>query len=147
MATGGGKAGGMYSKDMNSRKFAPGFRLSVVDVTVLIAGAGLTMALMKPLGWSALAVLFVVLHFFLFCNVFRISRPPELIWAGVFVALAFPTILYGVPGWLPTVVICLGLSAGLIIRETRKPSYHGIGWQRLNPGLREWWEKRQESSR
>jgi hypothetical protein len=34
----------------------------------------------------AFAVAFVVGHFFLFCNVFRISRKYELIWAVSFVA-------------------------------------------------------------
>ena len=32
----------------------------------------------------------------------------------------------------------LNVHRSSIYRE-RKPSYHGIGWQRINPRLRAWW--------
>jgi hypothetical protein len=30
----------------------------------------------------------------------------------------------------------------VVIVEMRKPSYHGVGWQRINPGLPAWWDAR-----
>lgn len=85
------------------------------------------------MGW-------VVVHFFLFCNVFRISRRPELIWAAAFTLLAASTFFTGIPGWNLTVACSLLFTVVLITRETRKPYYHGIAWSKLNPNLRTWWE-------
>jgi len=82
----------------------------------------------------------VVIQFFLFCNVFRISRTPELIWAGVMVLLSLATGFWRAPPPWITIVCAVVLGGALIVREMRLPSYHGIGWQRINPGLREWWD-------
>ena len=81
-------------------KFAPGFRLSVFDVMILTAGIGSAAGLGKEYWPASLIVLTVVGHFFLFCNVFRISRRPELLWAGVFTLLAGATTVTGFPGWM-----------------------------------------------
>ena len=83
-------------------------------------------------------VLFVVVHFFLFCNIIRMSRPPELIWASVFLSLASASLLKGFPSWPVTALISASLTAILVVIETRKPSYHGVLWQMINPGLSEW---------
>ncbi|WP_156346572.1 hypothetical protein [Verrucomicrobium spinosum] len=63
-------------------RFAPGFRFSWTDALVLILGAGLTGWLASFAGELALLAAWVIGHFFLFCNVFRIGRKPELVWAG-----------------------------------------------------------------
>ena len=91
--------------------------------------------------WLGVLIGFVVLHFFLFCNVFRIARRPELVWAGVFVLLAGLAIVFEMPAWWMVFGGGLLLSAILIALETRKPGYHGVGWRRWNPGLEEWWRK------
>ena len=127
---------------MTPTRFQPGFRCSITDVIVLALGLVGTLVLGFQTWWTGFVVAFVVLHFFLFCNVFRISRGPELIWAGVFLLLTSGTILWEMPGWPAVIVACVGLSSFLIWRETRHPSYHGIGWQRWNPGLREWYDAR-----
>jgi hypothetical protein len=121
--------------------FQPGFRFSIFDA-VILAGGGIGTAM----GWSVewwLGVLvgFVVLHFFLFCNVFRVARGPELVWAGSFVLLAGSAIVFRVPDWWLVFTGGLVLSAFLIYRETRKPGYYGVGWRRFNPNLEEWWRK------
>jgi hypothetical protein len=85
---------------------------------------------------------FVLGHFFLFCNVFRIPRRSELIWAASFVFLCVSTITTGIPGWTWTIIISLVVTVMLIWMEMKKPSYHGILWKQINPGLQEWWEKR-----
>jgi hypothetical protein len=120
--------------------FQPGIRLSRADVLVLVVGS-IAVAIVSPfVPWLGFAIGFVVVHFFLFCNVFRISRALELAWAALFLAMTAATLLWGSPGWLVTAGILLGATIAVVALEVRKPSYHGIGWQRINPGLREWWE-------
>jgi hypothetical protein len=123
-------------------QFSPGFRLSSLDVFVLIGGTIGAAILGLQILWIGLVVSFVVGHFFLFCNVFRMSRPLELAWASVFTLLAGLTILSGYPGWGVTVAISIGATLVLVVIEMRRPSYHGVGWERINPGLRQWWNAR-----
>jgi hypothetical protein len=125
---------------MQPSDFKPGFRLSVIDVVVLIAGAIGSVLLSSMTWWWGFVVAFVIGHFFLFCNFIRASRPLELCWSAVFVALAIGTIIIEFPGWLATALLSLGATTAVVILEMRKPSYHGIGWQRINPALPAWWE-------
>jgi len=127
---------------MGRSTFSPGFRLSSFDVAILVAGLLGAILLGVQFWWAGMLIGFVVLHFFLFCNVFRISRPSELVWAAVFVATAGLTVLTGFPGWVATAVIAIALSSFLIGRETKKPDYHGIYWKSWNPSLPSWWEAR-----
>ena len=95
--------------------------------------------------WLGVVIGFVVGHFFLFCNVFTIERKLELIWAAVFTVLTGSTALTQMPGWIVTFTSSFLVAVVLIYRESKKPHYHGIGWQHFNPGLRELWEKQRES--
>ena len=126
---------------MNEARFRPGFRLSVFDGVILLAGLIGGLVAGRQAWWAGATVGFVVLHFFLFCNVFRIPRVPELIWAGVFLVLAGSTILFEVPGWGMTFGLSLVCSSALIWKATRRKDYHGVFWERRNPGLREWWDE------
>lgn len=125
---------------MNEREFLPGFRISLLDGTILVAGV---CALWFAPREMAVITGTAVGHFFLFCNVFRMSRKPELIWAGMFTLLSAATLLWGVPPWPATVAVSILLAAILIALEMKKPRYHGIGWQRLNPQLPDWWKAQQ----
>jgi FtsH-binding integral membrane protein len=120
--------------------FAPGFRLSFFDVIVLLAGAWASWHFSREIWWLGAVIGFVVGHFFLFCNVIRLSRGAELVWAFAFVVLGGATIATVYPGWTATFLASLMLTLVLIVRETRKPYYHGIFWQHVNPNLRAWWE-------
>jgi hypothetical protein len=120
--------------------FNPGFRVSVFDVLVLIAGIIGSVVVGAQLWWAGMVIAFVVGHFFLFCNVFRIARKAELIWAALFVVLSVSTVLYDQPGWTVSFAGSLLVAGVLIAHEMKKPSYHGIFWQRINPELLEWWE-------
>lgn len=122
---------------MPQRRFTPGFRLSALDAAILLAGGATAFFVPKPV---AIVVATAVGHFFLFCNVFRIGRRPELLWAACYLALATCTLAFGTPGWLASTLIALGLAGLLIGLEMRKPSYHGLWWRRINPGLQRWWE-------
>ncbi|MDA8745432.1 hypothetical protein N9N28_12430 [Rubripirellula amarantea] len=120
--------------------FQPGFRLTFVDVLVLLVGAGAAAVLWQRSMWLGVGVAFVVGHFFLFCNVFRISRALELSWASVFVLLASITGTTGWPGWGWTFAGSVIATVVVVSAELGKQSYHGMGWQRVNPRLPAWWE-------
>lgn len=120
-------------------RFSPGFRFSPFDGAVLLVGfaASLGLAMLDP--WVALATAFVIIHFFLFCNVFRISRPPELVWAALFAALVLCSLLFDAITW-PHVFAVSGFATSITLPiEIRRPSYHGVFWRRVNPALPDWW--------
>ena len=121
-------------------QFSPGFRISVTDSLVLFAGAVGSILAAQVEWWMGLVVGFAIGHFFLFCNVFRISRPLELAWAALFIVLAGSTITTEQPGWPLVIGISLIATLLVVAEQVRKPSYHGIAWQRLNPKLLDWWE-------
>lgn len=127
---------------MPERKFQPGFRLSALDVCILIVGSVASAYAVTVDPWFGIAIAFVVLHFFLFCNVLRMSRPLELIWAGIFVGLAVATISWKLLSWPVAFAIASVVTLIVAVIETRRPSYHGVGWRKLNPRLPEWWESR-----
>jgi phosphoglycerol transferase MdoB-like AlkP superfamily enzyme len=125
---------------MPERKFAPGFRLSRLDIVVLLIGGLGAVAMMSINIWIGLAIAFVVAHFFLFCNVLRITRPPELIWAVVFAAMVVAATVYRLIPWPLVFAVSAILTIVLAIIEMRKPWYHGIGWRRINPQLPQRWQ-------
>jgi hypothetical protein len=127
--------------------FAPGFRLSYFDVAVLVIGSAMGAGLAFVAASACFVVLFVVGHFFLFCNVFRVSRRLELAWGAIFTVLAGATLAADFPGWLITVAISLAITVIVVVLEMRQPSYHGIFWRSVNPQLREWWAKNYRTSK
>jgi hypothetical protein len=84
-----------------------------------------------------ISLLFVIApgHFFLFCNVFRIRRGPELIWAGLFLVNTCLWWSFVDFGWLGVLAVQTPITAILIALEMRSPSYHGILARRINPRL------------
>ena len=126
---------------MAASTFQPGFRLSTVDIVVIVAGAIASIALWSTAWWIGFVIAFVIAHFFLFCNIFRIARPLELLWSAIFIARTYCTITFEKPSWLITIVASLIVTIAVIAIEMRKPSYHGILWQRINPQLPQWWAK------
>jgi hypothetical protein len=128
--------------ETSRREFAPGFRLSVVDVIVLVAGSVGVCLLWPTERDLAFIIAFVVGHFFLFCNVFRVARPLELVWAAWLIFLTAGTLTAGTPSWPISIVATLAATVLVIALQMRQPSYHGIGWQWINPHLRTWWDSR-----
>jgi hypothetical protein len=127
---------------MKQSTFAPGFRLSLADGFVLLGGVTAIIILSKIVLWWGFVLGFVLGHFFLFCNVVRMARPFELLWSGIFVVLAGATVVLGTPGWLVTALLSLVVTGIVVVVKIRKPSYHGVGWKWINPGLPAWWESR-----
>lgn len=130
---------------MTTPTFAPGFRCSALDVVVLIAGGVGTAAMIPIDGRIAFIIGFTVGHFFLFCNVFRISRVSELAWAAVFVGLCSASFQWGQPPWMATAGLSFAVTCLVIMLELPKPSYHGIGWRKINPRLPDWWQQRKHT--
>lgn len=124
---------------MPAPSFSPGFRFSALDGALLIVGGAAAGIVGWFVPWLGFGIGFVLLHFFLFCNVFRVGRMLELIWAGWFLTLASITVLTAWPDWI-MVAILSGVATAVVIGiEMSKPSYHGVAWRRINPGLAEWW--------
>jgi hypothetical protein len=115
-----------------------GFRISRSDVVVLLV-AGVAAGMLWPINRLCASItLIVVGHFFLFCNVIRLHRKWELLWAAIFVANA--TVWWGLWADLrvwPVLVTQLPVTIVLIAIQMRSRSYRGIGAQRLNPHLQE----------
>lgn len=123
-------------------QFKPGFRFSILDGFILAAAlcTGIFVAF-YDYKYSVL-IGFVVLHFFLFCNIVRMSRVPEIIWAISFLALLFCHIKLSLLSFNLALAASLFFTVILVALELHKPSYHGIFWQVLNPALPEWFSKR-----
>ena len=120
--------------------FSPGFRMSLLDGFVLVAGAAVAMFAARIEINLGLAVAFTVGHFFLFCNVVRMERVRELVWTAVFLVLASLTSSLQALSWNLTFGICLAVTAVLVVIELRSPMYHGIFWRRINPLLEARWQ-------
>ena len=129
----------MNVRATESGDFRPGFRLSKVDIGVLIFGTLASILVARFALAFAAVTLFTLAHFFVFCNVLRMSRALELIWAVLFVALAGSTLRFGLPPWRVTLAAMLIATVILAAVQLLHPSYHGVFWQRLNPRLPQWW--------
>lgn len=117
-----------------------GFRFSPTDalaICVFLGAAGVLWQQGSPLWWL---LLIAAGHFFLFCNVFRIVRWRELVWAGLFV------LNVGIWAWLDQlswvwVLMCqLPITIWLVVTNMRAPGYHGVFAKRLNPRLNDYLE-------
>jgi hypothetical protein len=115
-----------------------GFRFFATDLAFLVVCSVAAFAMRDVLGALVWIIPFVVLHFFLFCNVFRVRRSHELAWAGAFLVNALAWQLLASFSWLGVLAVQLPLSAVVIVVEMRSPSYHGVWARRLNPRLDEW---------
>ncbi len=119
-----------------------GFRLSGADIAVLIIGAAASAIGYYILGEVALFIPYVLAHFFLFCNVFRIRRRPEIIWAFAFLLNCCSWVAIGGVNVFGICASQLLVTLSIVLLEIRRPYYHGILADRLNPNLRDYLEGR-----
>ncbi|MGE3174576.1 MAG: hypothetical protein AB7O97_18235 [Planctomycetota bacterium] len=129
----------------NDRAFRPGFRMSAQDALVLAASGTATAMLWPGHRPLAIAVAFVVLHFFLFCNVVRMARRLELVWAAACLALLGASLGFGLLELARALWLTSMGTVALAFVQLRRPDYHGVGWRRINPGLTAWWAARQQA--
>lgn len=108
-----------------------GFRFSVMDVIIFAGGAVTTLGLWQVVGQFALMVPYLLGHFFLFCNTFRVGGERDLIWIGTFLINAY--------AWIQTDNLPLHLAIqavvtlALIVQCVLGKNYHGIACAQINP--------------
>jgi hypothetical protein len=124
-------------------QFQPGYRLNLMDVAfslfIIVTAIGVW-----GLDWRiAIMCATAGFQFFLFCNVFRIRRVPELIWAAMYSVVSYLSITndWSMCAWA---AIWISIGLGLIVNEMRHPGYHGVLWKRINPNLESWFSENVE---
>ena len=118
-----------------------GIRLFITDIIVIIVGILLTSFLwFYSYGDSVIQVfsllpLFVVAHFFMFCNIFRISRNKEICWAIFFIfnisiryfwCSVYQSPIHILSFWWIVLLLQTPVSCFFIIWEILSEDYHGI---------------------
>jgi len=112
-----------------------GFRFSKFDAGVLV-GTGVIAALAAAFSPAfAALILFVLLHFFLFCNVFRVRRTKEIAWAVVLIFNMMVWIAAGSFLWWGIALLQLPVTVLVVVLEMRSPTYHGVGARAINKQL------------
>jgi hypothetical protein len=120
----------MSSPSTNNRNW--GFRFSLTDALALLVLAAAAAALYR--GESDLWWLVVLVggHFFLFCNVFRVARKRELVWAALLLVNVTLWIFLDRMDWLHVILLQVPVSIAVVISEITGSRYHGIFANRLN---------------
>jgi hypothetical protein len=115
-----------------------GFRFSLIDAAAIAAFA----VLIAGLHWLGSSLWWLVamlaMHFFLFCNVFRVLRRRELIWAALFILNVGFWLLLGRLDWFTVLACQLPATVGVITWEVKAARYHGVFADRLNPNLKDY---------
>ena len=121
-----------------TRRSQPGFRFSPRDAAVIGVFTLATAWLWAWVDSLSLLLLGVLIHFFLFCNVFRVRTRYELIWAASFVVNAGAWQLADELSWQRLLGSQMVVTALVIGAELRSPSYYGIGhrWIHSRTGTR-----------
>ena len=117
----------------DTRRSKPGFRFWPQDAAVIAIGTLATVWLWEQVGSVSLLLPGVLLHFFLFCNVFRVRTRFELIWAVSFVLNAAAWQIADELSWQRLLGSQLVITVLVIGAELRSPSYHGIGHRWIRP--------------
>lgn len=112
--------------------------MDVIVIAVFVS-AGVVLWILQTFFWWILAI--VTVHFFLFCNVFRIARPLELIWAAIFVVNICLWAWLDHLTWQHILLCQLPFTVILIVRDIFSPLYHGIFAIRVNPRLNQYLEE------
>lgn len=110
-----------------------GFRCSWSDLVVLAACIPLTWWVWRTIGIMAGVIPFAVGHFFLFCNVFRIQRNREIVWAVLAVMQVTAWTLANALDWRWVLVVQTPITIVIIWLEMCGEKYHGICARHINP--------------
>jgi len=115
-----------------------GVRFSPRDALALVVMGAAIIGLhrMDHSFWWVVAI--VAAHFFLFCNIFRVARRRELLWAAIFVANVALWGLVGRLDWFNVMACQLPVSVGVIAWEFKAPRYHGVFADRVNRNLNDY---------
>lgn len=116
------------------------------DATILIAALPLAFFTYSYSLTYSVLMIFVILHFFLFCNIVRMSRIPELIWATFFLLMFYVHLKLSAITFFQALASCMSVTFILIFLEVKKPGYHGVFWKKFNPNLPEWFSENKNRS-
>ncbi len=120
-----------------SRQRTWGFRFSWTDTFTLVVFGAAAVGLYHLSANLCCLLIIPVAHFFLFCNVFRMLRRREIIWAVLFVINVALWVLAGHFEWQNVLFCQIPVSLGTIYFEIRSSRYHGIFADRVNPRLKD----------
>lgn len=108
-----------------------GFRFSTLDAAIFAGGGVSTLALWPEWDSFALIVPYLLGHFFLFCNTFRVGGERSLIWVFAFLANVY---LLSRTGNLRLSLALQGVVTIVLIGQcVLSRNYHGWGCARVNP--------------
>ena len=127
------------------RKSLTGFRFFPGDLFIIAGAGALTWWLWHSgmlLWWI---VPFVTGHFFLFCNVFRVRRSYELLWAICFILNVIYWLLQLDAGWNGPLLVQAPVTVTVIAAEMFSLRYHGIFAASINPRLGEYLQSRTDA--
>ena len=110
-----------------------GVQFPAADGVVIVITGFAIWGLSGPMREFARLVGFVVGHFFLFCNIFRIHRKYELAWAAVFLANVACGIIGEAWGPVDAMLMQAPLTVVLVVAEMFSSRYHGLGCSFINP--------------
>ena len=123
-----------------------GVRLFIKDIIVIISGVMLTLFVWffskndPSIQTLSLLPSITVIHFFLFCNVFRISRKREILWSIIFIfniviGYYWIMILHNPISpfifWMTILILQLPFTIAVILKEILSKDYHGVGYTTL----------------
>jgi len=112
-----------------------GFQFSWPDAGVVLVCGIVTVLLWPYLGQMSLLFPIALGHFFLFCNVFRIFRKYEYVWAAVFVLNFSMWLLLGCFSWGLVMVVQTPFTLTLIIFQMRSRWYYGVYARIINKSI------------
>jgi hypothetical protein len=119
-----------------------GFRFSATDAAVILVLAVSACALARLGNELWLLLVIVAGHFFLFCNVFRVRRKFELVWAASFIFNTGLWLWFDEVTWLRIFLCQLPLTLVVVGAEIKSAHYHGVFASRLNRKLNGYLEGR-----
>ena len=122
----------------NGKPRSCGFWLSLSDLLVLAGSFLATWFFWKATHGYSFFILFVVGHFFLFCNVFRLRRKPELIWTAGFVFNTFLFSFFDYNYLVALLAVQVTITVALIGLEMARPDYHGIFSKKINSSIKDY---------
>jgi hypothetical protein len=105
-----------------------GFRFSITDAAAIAVCAAATWGTWPMLGETAIAFPIVLGHFFLFCNIFRVPRSPELLWSGVFVVNTGAWLSAGRFTWSAVLWTQMPVTLTVVLAAVLQSDYHGVGY-------------------
>lgn len=112
----------------------PGFRFNLIDLIAILCAGAVSLIAYEPFRAHGLFLvpLYLIVSFFLFCNVFRIGNKLEAFWYLTFTTIFL--LVHDQPKiyWHLTLGICEPLKAGLILFRIRRGPYRGAFYKQLS---------------